>query len=168
MDDTSTSILCQVALKEAGECARQMNMNLTVPEHQAAFEELYTYITDSLFTTVYARLAMTPQSAVSAVVHAFPGTQAVNQGYVPQAPAQQGYQPVQQMAQPVAGGYGVPQAPRVKGETSGAPFPDWALAAFAEKGTVEVYDNRHTLAANPKRPWFKDTKSGDGFWPPDR
>jgi hypothetical protein len=163
MDDTGKSILCQVAMKESGECARAMGLNLTVPEHQAIFEELYSFFTESLFNTVDAKLGFT---AADAIVKAFPGTQVLPQGqyasgggYAPQAPTQQ---PQQQ-------GYGY-RPPAVKGQSNG-PFPDWALEAFAEKGVTEVYDNRHMLATSPKRPWFKSTTGGDNapaFWPPDR
>ena len=45
----------------------------------------------------------------------------------------------------------------IKGTTTGEPFPDWALKAFAEKGVTEVYDNRHMFAR---------ARSGPGSKPP--
>lgn len=54
---------------------------------------------------------------------------------------------------------------RVRGTQHGE-LPDWLASAAAEQGITEVYDNRDTLAENPKRPWFKCTSSGAPIWPP--
>lgn len=54
---------------------------------------------------------------------------------------------------------------QIKGKQHG-PIPQWALDAAAEQGIVLAYDNRDTLAANPKRPWFKCVESGAPLWAP--
>ena len=54
---------------------------------------------------------------------------------------------------------------QIKGKQHG-PIPQWALDAAAEQGIVLAYDNRDTLAANPKRPWFKCVESGTAIWAP--
>jgi hypothetical protein len=54
---------------------------------------------------------------------------------------------------------------QIKGTQHG-PIPQWALDAAAEQGIVLAYDNRDTLAANPKRPWFKCVESGAPLWAP--
>lgn len=54
---------------------------------------------------------------------------------------------------------------RIKGKQHG-PIPEWLLAAAAEAGVREVWDNRDGLAANPKRPHFKDANGEKAFWPP--
>ena len=54
---------------------------------------------------------------------------------------------------------------RIRGTQHGD-LPDWLASAAAEQGITEVYDNRDTLAENPKRPWFKCTSSKVGLWPP--
>jgi len=54
---------------------------------------------------------------------------------------------------------------QIKGKQHG-PIPQWALDAAAEQGVVLAYDNRDTLAANPKRPWFKCVESGTAIWAP--
>lgn len=53
----------------------------------------------------------------------------------------------------------------IKGEQHG-PIPSWLNDACAIKGVREVWDNRNTVAANPKRPWFKSTTGNDAFWAP--
>ena len=54
---------------------------------------------------------------------------------------------------------------RIKGEQHG-PIPAWLNEACAVKGVNEVWDNRNTISANPKRPWFKSTTGNDAFWAP--
>ncbi len=56
-------------------------------------------------------------------------------------------------------------AVRIRGNQHGE-LPDWLAGAAAEQGITEVYDNRDSLAENPKRPWFKCTASKVGLWPP--
>lgn len=165
MDERDRSIGTQVAFKEASAHALALGLNLTLPDHQAVFEHLFSQLTESLFG------AINTGQTVSNVVQAFPGTQVVPQqqpSYQPVAQNYQGYPPNQ--APPFTGNTQTMAQPRIKGQSNG-PFPDWALQAFAEQGVSEVYDNRHMLAANPKRPWFKSTTGGDNapaFWPPDR
>lgn len=56
---------------------------------------------------------------------------------------------------------------RVKGDQHG-PLPDWLFVEASRAGVTEVYDNRNSLAENPKRPWFRGTggKDAPAFWPP--
>jgi hypothetical protein len=162
MDDRDRSIVTQVAFKEASSHAGRMGMDLTVPEHMAAFEQVFSFLTESLFQAIGG------QTAAESVIKAFPGTQVVaapQYGQQPQYAQQGSFQQPQAFPQ-----QRVLTAPRVKGQSNGE-FPEWALQAFAEQGVTEVYDNRHMLATNPKRPWFKSTTGGDNapaFWPPDR
>jgi hypothetical protein len=53
----------------------------------------------------------------------------------------------------------------IKGKQHG-PIPEWLNDACAVKGVREVWDNRDTIAGNPKRPWFKSTTGNDAFWAP--
>lgn len=54
----------------------------------------------------------------------------------------------------------------VKGKQHGE-LPGWLISACVEKGVSEVYDNRDSLAENPKRPWFKAVNNKNlAFWPP--
>jgi hypothetical protein len=166
MDDRDASILTQVAFKAASENAAAMGLNMTAPEHRAVFEEMFSYFTESVFQGVRTSLE---QQVAANVVKQFPGTVAVGQtGSYPVSQAPSFYP----QSQPVAAGYGGTQfqPPRIKGQDNG-PFPDWALAKFAEKGETEVWDNRHMLPAKPRLPWFKSTTGGNdanAYWPPDR
>lgn len=56
---------------------------------------------------------------------------------------------------------------RVKGDQHG-PLPDWLAVECQRANVYEVYDNRNSLAENPKRPWFRGTSGKDApaFWPP--
>lgn len=67
-------------------------------------------------------------------------------------------------AQPVAAPVG---SVRVKGDQHG-PLPEWLFVEASRAGISEVYDNRNSLAENPKRPWFRGTggKDAPAFWPP--
>lgn len=53
----------------------------------------------------------------------------------------------------------------IKGKQHG-PIPEWLNEQCAMKGVSEVWDNRDTIASNPKRPWFKSTSTNDAFWAP--
>lgn len=54
----------------------------------------------------------------------------------------------------------------VKGKQHGE-LPGWLISACMEKGVREIYDNRDSLAENPKRPWFKAVNDKNlAFWPP--
>jgi hypothetical protein len=175
VEDRDISIVTQVAFKEASAQAIALGLNVTVPEHQAVFEHIFSNLSESLLKGIQGNLGFSPD-ATARVVQAFPGATDVTPGIQPPHMIP-GNQP------PVAASYGAPQAqaqplpqfgypvPRIKGQSTGAPIPDWALKAMYEAGVQEVYDNRGSLATNPKRPWFKATTGGDNapaFWPPDR
>jgi hypothetical protein len=53
----------------------------------------------------------------------------------------------------------------IKGDQWG-PIPDWLVLEAAQAGVTQVWDNRNGLAANPKRPWFKDVNGDKAFWAP--
>jgi hypothetical protein len=53
----------------------------------------------------------------------------------------------------------------IKGNQWG-PIPDWLVLEAAQAGVTHVWDNRDQLAANPKRPWFKDVNGDKAFWAP--
>jgi hypothetical protein len=53
----------------------------------------------------------------------------------------------------------------IKGDQWG-PIPDWLVLEAAQAGVIQVWDNRNQLAANPKRPWFKDVNGDKAFWAP--
>lgn len=89
--------------------------------------------------------APTPQAAQAAVEAAFPGTTEVATPVVSQEPLR-----------------------IISGD--GSPAPAWLFEAAAKAGVTAVFDNRGDLAANPKRPWFKQAEpkvdKPKGFWPP--
>jgi hypothetical protein len=53
----------------------------------------------------------------------------------------------------------------IKGNQWG-PIPDWLILEASQAGVTQVWDNRDQLAANPKRPWFKDANGDKAFWAP--
>jgi hypothetical protein len=57
------------------------------------------------------------------------------------------------------------QGVTIKGDQWG-PIPDWLVLEAAQAGVTQVWDNRNGLAANPKRPWFKDVNGDKAFWAP--
>jgi len=68
----------------------------------------------------------------------------------------------------------ITQAPSAMAEANGisikgnqwGPIPDWLVLEAAQAGVTKVWDNRDQLAANPKRPWFKDVNGDKAFWAP--
>lgn len=82
-----------------------------------------------------------------------------------EAPAPDGYDRIVEAfnAKPAtAGDAGI----SVKGKQHGE-LPGWLISACMEAGVYEIYDNRDSLAENPKRPWFKSVKDKNvAFWPP--
>ena len=66
----------------------------------------------------------------------------------------------------------ITQAPSAKGDgvtikgNQWGPIPDWLVLEAAQAGVTQVWDNRNQLAANPKRPWFKDANGDKAFWAP--
>ena len=53
----------------------------------------------------------------------------------------------------------------IKGNQFGD-LPDWLVLEASQAGVTQVWDNRNGLAANPKRPWFKDANGDKAFWAP--
>ena len=66
----------------------------------------------------------------------------------------------------------ITQAPSAKGDgvtikgDQWGPIPNWLVLEAAQAGVTQVWDNRNGLAANPKRPWFKDANGDKAFWAP--
>lgn len=55
---------------------------------------------------------------------------------------------------------------KIRGKQHG-PLPEWLIAACQADGVTEVYDNRDSLAENPKRPWFKAVNDKEkAYWEP--
>ena len=54
---------------------------------------------------------------------------------------------------------------QIKGKQHG-PLPDWLIKACKRDGVTTVYDNRDSLALNPKRPSFKAVDAEKAYWPP--
>lgn len=179
MDDRDTSILTQVAFKEAGEQARALGLDLLDPGGQASFEEVFSYLTESLFLGVRTQLGggkSVDERAAQLVQGAFPGTTVVQQQQQPpqyQGQPAQGFPPA--VVQPYQGQpNGVGVGPHnyqltVKGNQFG-PLPDWLYAAAANDNVHEVYDNRDQPAGS-RRPMFKSTAGGrdaPAYWAPGR
>jgi hypothetical protein len=66
----------------------------------------------------------------------------------------------------------ITQAPSAKGDgvtikgNQWGSIPDWLVLEASQAGVTQVWDNRNQLAANPKRPWFKDANGDKAFWAP--
>lgn len=139
------SIIMQVCAKIASELTPKgddVNANIV------AFTEAYEMVCDIILTSqgiassnAEATHTESPQQEEQAFTQAFPSA----------TPA----------PTPTATGFQV----RIKGKQHG-PIPAWLNDACAVKGVSEVWDNRDTLGANPKRPWFKSTTGNDAFWAP--
>jgi hypothetical protein len=55
---------------------------------------------------------------------------------------------------------------KIRGEQHG-PLPEWLIAACQADGVTEVYDNRDSIAQNPRRPWFKAVNDKEkAYWEP--
>jgi len=139
------SIIMQVCAKIASELTPKgddVNANIV------AFTEAYEMVCDIILTSqgiassnAEAPHAESPQQEEQAFTQAFPSATPAP------TPAPNGFQV------------------RIKGKQHG-PIPNWLNDACAVKGVSEVWDNRDTLGANPKRPWFKSTTGNDAFWAP--
>lgn len=152
MDFRDTSIMTQVAFKGAVDLCR--DSDLTTPEGQAEFTQVFSFLTDSLVEGI--RLQQDPaEQAAQVIMGNFPGSQVVSGN----------------ATSPMAPTYTTPSAPpfqlTIKGAQHGE-IPPWLYEQAAAKGVTEVYDNRDR-AQNTKRPWFRATTGGDNapaFWPP--
>lgn len=153
MDFRDTSIMTQVAFKGAVDLCR--DIDVTTPEGQAEFQQVFSYLTDSLVEAI--KTQQDPADRAADVIKGnFPGTQVVQQNPT-------GYNNAPTYTTPTA----PPFQLTVRGEQHGD-LPPWLFPAAAEKGVTEVYDNRDR-AQGTKRPWFRSTTGGDNapaFWPP--
>jgi hypothetical protein len=189
VDTRDTSILTQVAFKEAGEQSRAIGLNLLDPNGQAQFEQVFSYLTESLFLGVRTQLDAEGANKAGELVRAnFPGTIQVAPGAggynAPQAQTG-GWQPQDQSG---AGGYGGPQAQSfpqangggavgphnyqitVKDGKQFGPLPEWLYPLAAADNVHEVYDNRDQPPGS-RRPLFKSTSGGrdaPAYWAPGR
>lgn len=175
MEDRDISILSQVAFKEAGECARQMNLDLTTPEGQTVFELLNSYLTESLFVSVKAQQGAEAQAG-QLIKANFPGTQTVQQhpSIQPQQQQTWGATPTPaQLPYVQQGGFGQPVGPHnyqltVKGAGPHGPIPEDVYRWAAENNVHEVWDNRDQPPGS-RRPLFKSTQGGRDaptYWGP--
>ena len=136
--DKDRSIVIQVAAKIAAELTpRNDNMDTMLGNYAVLFDGIRGILVDEIFGQQPA-YGITADNAYNAVVAAFD-------------------------AKPVtASDTGL----TVKGKQHGE-LPGWLISACMEQGVREVYDNRDSLAENPKRPWFKAVNDKNlAFWPP--
>jgi hypothetical protein len=180
VDDRDTSILTQVAFKGAIEWAVADHVDLTNPDQQAAFEQVFSHLTESLFLGVRTQLG--GEKAGQLVHAAFPGSESwtpadQRSAQQPQMAPQPQFAP--QAHQDPGGGWGATQAPQaqgyggyqlsVKGNQFG-PLPEWLFEAAAKDNVHEVYDNRDQPPGS-RRPMFKSTAGGrdaPAYWAPGR
>ena len=150
------SIIMQVCAKIASELTPKTD-NLS--SNIMAFAEAYDSVCDIILPS--QGLSSTPAPAV-----ATPVAQAQPQSFpTPQAVAQDEAVFTNAFPSATTTSTGTGFTVRIKGEQHG-PIPAWLNEACAVKGVNEVWDNRNTVAANPKRPWFKSTTGNDAFWAP--
>lgn len=154
------SIIMQVCAKIASELTPKTD-NLS--SNIMAFAEAYDSVCDIILPS--QGLSSTPAPAV-ATAPATPVAQAQPQSFpTPQAVAQDEAVFTNAFPSATTTSTGTGFTVRIKGEQHG-PIPAWLNEACAVKGVNEVWDNRNTVAANPKRPWFKSTTGNDAFWAP--
>jgi hypothetical protein len=79
--------------------------------------------------------------------------------------ASRGYLPAQSPLDKTSSTMAEANGVSIKGNQWG-PIPDWLVLEAAQAGVKQVWDNRDQLAANPKRPWFKDVNGDKAFWAP--
>jgi hypothetical protein len=79
--------------------------------------------------------------------------------------ASRGYLPAQSPLDKTSSTMAEANGVSIKGNQWG-PIPDWLVLEAAQAGVNQVWDNRDQLAANPKRPWFKDVNGDKAFWAP--
>lgn len=152
------SIIMQVCAKIASELTPKsddVNTNIVM------FADAYEAVCDIILKS--QGLVSTPTPAMETA----PAPQATPQHYPTPAPAPQSDEAIFQDSFPSAqvSTTATTFTVRIKGEQHG-PIPAWLNDACAVKGVTEVWDNRNTIASNPKRPWFKSTTGNDAFWAP--
>jgi hypothetical protein len=152
------SIIMQVCAKIASELTPKTD-NLS--SNIMAFAEAYDSVCDIILPSQGLSTANAPAVATA------PATQVAQaQSFpTPQAVAQDEAVFTNAFPSATATSTGTGFTVRIKGEQHG-PIPAWLNEACAVKGVNEVWDNRNTVAANPKRPWFKSTTGNDAFWAP--
>lgn len=155
------SIITQVAAKIAAELATSVKPE-TIEMAAADWAVAFEIVRDGIMA---AHGAPAPMPAPQVAANHLPDPVAVAQDVFPNS------EPAQPLAAPHAAAP-TNMSVTVKGTQHG-PLPDWLIQAAAQKGVTTVWDNRDSLAANPKRPWFKaadgskDNRGQDvAFWPP--
>lgn len=136
--DKDKSIVIQVAAKIAAELTpRNDNMDTMLGNYAVLFDGIKGILVDEIFGQQTAPTA-TLDTQYDRLIQAFGATDAT------------------------ASDAGI----TVKGKQHGE-LPGWLISACMEKGVREIYDNRDSLAENPKRPWFKAVNDKNlAFWPP--
>lgn len=152
------SIIMQVCAKIASELTPKTDNLLA---NIMSFAEAYDSVCDIILPSQGLSTANTPAPATA------PAPQALAPHYPTPAPAPQSDEAIFQDSFPSAqvSSTATTFTVRIKGEQHG-PIPAWLNDACAVKGVTEVWDNRNTIASNPKRPWFKSTTGNDAFWAP--
>lgn len=156
------SIIMQVCAKIASELTPKSD---DVNTNIVRFADAYEAVCDIILTS--QGLITNPQSGPASATA--PAPQALAPHYPTPAPAPQPQsdEAIFQDSFPSAqvSSTSTTFTVRIKGEQHG-PIPAWLNDACAVKGVTEVWDNRNTIASNPKRPWFKSTTGNDAFWAP--
>jgi hypothetical protein len=168
VDTRDVSILTQVAFKEAGEQSRHLGLNLFDQDGQAQWEQLFSYVTESLFLAVRSQIDSEGANKAGELVRAaFPGSTAVAQ--MPQdAPQAQGWQQPPQQA--TGGAVGPHNYQLTVRGTQYGDLPPWLYEMAAKDNVHEVYDNRDQPPGS-RRPMFKSTIPGrdaPAYWAPGR
>lgn len=150
MDTRTSEILCQVAFKAAVDLSPPFSS--TDDQRVAEFEQLFSYLTDSLFSAV--RAATSPSSPPPAARAATIDT--VTDQVMEQFPNSTVEAPA------------TVEVITTRNGGQQGPLPQWFIEAAAQRGVTKVFDNRGRLSQNPKLPWFKspDDQGAVPFWPP--
>jgi hypothetical protein len=163
MSEKDTSILTQVAFKGAIQVAVAHQLPLGAEQGQLLFTEVFTFLTDNLFTEVNARIEQNKPATPTRVVPSGPTDQVLDDLNREFAPT------------PVNGADPI-QIKESKNGGKRGPFPEWGASEAARKGVTGrlFWDNRGPNGEPPagKKPWFSEVVPqgapfGAGLYPPD-
>jgi predicted rRNA methylase YqxC with S4 and FtsJ domains len=141
--DKDRAIITQVCAKIAADLT---DKQLTVEERIGEFAIIFSSITDIMIEEIYGednKVIEQNKNVVAMVKDAFKAEEIT----------------VEKSATSTSDGV------VVKGKQHG-PLPDWLIKACKRDGVTTVYDNRDSLALNPKRPSFKAVDAEKAYWPP--
>jgi hypothetical protein len=143
--DKDRAIITQVCAKIASDLtAKELNVDQRLSE----FAVLFSSITDIMMEEIYgdnSKIIEQNKNVVAMVKDAFKGSEEIETSSISMESS--------------------PTSVTVKGKQHG-PLPDWLIKACKRDGVTTVYDNRDSLALNPKRPSFKAVDAEKAYWPP--